>query len=275
MIIDGKKLALKHEEILKGKIKGLSRKPKIVSILIGDDPASLMYSKMKQKKAQELGIDFELECFEMTPPRWQAVTEEIKRLNDDKSVNGVMIQLPVPEEFLGEHQAEGLLDLIDPGKDVDGLNYTRKVLPCVPAVVKAILSILEDENVKVESKRIAVLGRSNLVGKPLVQELEKMGAKVVVGHSQTPDLKKITLGAEIVISVVGKPGLVTGEMISPGAVVIDAGAAKNEEGKIVGDIDFISVAPKASKITPVPGGVGPITIISLMENVVKLVNGNV
>lgn len=278
-IIDGKKLALKHEKVLKKKIQGLVKKPKIISVLIGDDPASLMYSKMKQRKAADLGIDFELLNI---PPRgwdvvtrgWDVVTQEIKRLNQDPKIDGIMIQLPVPNEFLGNHRVEELLNLIDPKKDVDGLNYAHKGTPCVPAAVRAILAILKDEGVEVKNKKVAVLGRSKLVGKPVAEQLQKMGAKVLVGHSQTLDLKEITKDADIIISAVGKANLVTGEMIKKGVVIIDVGTSKLN-GKIVGDVDFKSVTAKAVKITPVPGGVGPMTIISLMENVVELAHGNV
>jgi methylenetetrahydrofolate dehydrogenase (NADP+)/methenyltetrahydrofolate cyclohydrolase len=270
-IIDGRKLAKAHEEKLAQKIKKLKAKPKIVSFLVGDDPSSVLYSNLKQKKAVELGIGFELLHFPESI-NFKEIKNKIEKLNNDRSITGIMIQLPLPDKFLRSHQAEKLLETIDFKKDVDGL---KKNSLCLPAVVEAILSIIKDENIKVVNKKCVVIGASDLVGKPVAQELEKLGATVDVCDSKTDSLKEKTLGADIIVSATGVPGLVKGDMVKEGVAIIDVGAEK-VNGKVVGDVDFESVYPKAAKITPVPGGVGPMTVISLMENIVKLVTyGNV
>lgn len=263
-IIDGKKLAAQHERLLAAKIKKLKTKPKVVSILVGEDPASVLYSQMKQKKAQELGISFALKSFPENA-HFDEIAEEIKKLNKDRQVSGIMVQLPLPKKFLGENQPEDLLRLINPKKDVDGLTGKGKSLP---AAVKAVLSILDDEKIKVSGADVTIIGASQLVGLPLAKQLEKKRAKVSVCDINTSNLREQTLRADILISAAGEPDLVIGKMVKDGAVVIDVGISKID-GKIAGDVDFESVSEKASKITPVPGGVGPMTIISLMENVTE------
>lgn len=278
-IIDGRKLALLRQQKLVEQIKKLNKTPKIVSILVGDDPPSVLYTKIKQNKAEEIGINFQPIHFESASPhvKWEAVCSKIRELNNDESVNGIMIQLPLPEQFLKGRDEKELLRLIVPEKDVDGLNYAQKVGPFVPAAVKAVLSILEDENIKISDKHAVVVGASDLVGKPVAEELKKAGAIVEICDSQTADLESYTLSADILVSATGVPKLITGDMVKCGVVVIDVGASsigRSTSGReiIVGDVDFQSVYPKASKITPVPGGVGPMTVISLMENVVEAIH---
>lgn len=263
-IINGKKLAAPREQKLLAKLEKLEEKPRVVSILIGDDPASLLYTEIKQKKAKELGIDFKPSYFPASV-NYVNTLQLIKALNRTSGVDGVMVQLPLPKEFLRMHQPHELLNAIDPGKDIDGLSVQSKFLP---AAVKAVLSILEDEKVVVKGKKVVVVGISDLVGKPLARELEKMGSGVTSCNSKTEDLKKETLQGDILISATGVPGIIKGDMVKEGAVVIDVGISE-VDGKIKGDIDFDGVLPKVSKITPVPGGVGPMTVISLMENVVE------
>lgn len=280
-IIDGKNLAATREAEIKRKVANSGITPNGVNILIGDDPSSVLYTQIKEKKAKELGINFQTLRFTHAPgrcdrevlPEWNEVVNKIKELNEDKNIHGLMIQLPLPKEFLGNHQTEELLRLIDPQKDIDGLNYARKVGPYVPAAVKAVLSILEDENIEVVGKQVVVVGASDLVGKPAALELEKRGAKVKICDKGTVDLKQCTLQADVLISATGVPGLITGDMVKNGMVVIDIGAEK-VDGKLLGDVDFASVYPLASKITPVPGGVGPMTVIALMENMVQAVYNN-
>lgn len=266
-IIDGRKLAFLRQEKLISEIERLKIKPKIVSILVGNDAPSVLYTKIKQKKAEEIGIDFEAKHFVLPHVKWEAVCQEIIKLNNDPEIHGIMIQLPLPEEFLHGRSEKELLQLIDSKKDVDGLNYARKTRSYVPAAVKAVLSILKDEKIPIAGKKVVVIGSSDLVGKPLAMELEKLGGFVTVCNRQTLNLQGETLEAQILISATGVPGLIKGKMVSDGVVVIDVGAEK-VNGKIVGDVDFESVYSKASKVTPVPGGVGPMTVISLMENVV-------
>lgn len=264
-IIDGRKWAAEHEQRLIARLQELNKKPKIVSFLVGDDPDSVLYSHLKQNKAKQLGISFELKKFSPRTP-FETVVSEIKKLNDDQSAGGIMVQLPLPEEFLGNHEAKELLEAIDPQKDVDGLTGKG---PFPPAVVGGVLSLLDDEDINVFGKKVTVLGSSDLVGRPVAEELKKRGANVEICDSETENIKEKILQAEVIVSATGVPHLVKGDMVSEGAMVIDVGTTK-VGGEVMGDVDFDSVAPKASKITPVPGGVGPMNIISLMENVVEL-----
>lgn len=265
-IIDGKKLAFEHEQKLKNILSSLEVKPKVVSILIGEDAPSALYTSIKQKKAQELKIDFKPLKFSEDAD-FNEVAQAIKDLNGDYAINGIMVQLPLPEVFLGSYDTKELLELINPQKDIDGLTDSSHYLP---AAAKAVISILEDEGIKASDKNIVVVGKSDLVGKPVAGELIKMGGKVQIADSQTEDLSEFINQADIIVSAAGVPGLITGEMVKNGVVIIDVGTTK-VDGKLKGDIDFDSVYPKASKITPVPGGVGPMTVISLMENVLEAV----
>ncbi len=271
LLIDGKVLSKVREEKLKAEVEKLGFTPKVTSIVIGEDAPSLLYTKMKQKKAADVGIDFEPKYFS-TDTQISEVVNFIRKLNEDPSIVGVMIQLPIPELFLKGKDWREVLAEIKIEKDIDGLRYPQSKF--LPATARAVLSILDDEKIEVRNKKVTVLGRSNLVGKPVADELIKKGARVSIVHSQTPNPKEITLEGEIVISAVGKAYLVKGDWIRKGAVVIDVGTSQNEEGgKIVGDVDFLKAKRRASKITPVPGGVGPMTVISLMENVVESAKG--
>lgn len=265
-IIDGKKLAEIHAKVLCGTITKLLVKPKVVSIIVGDDIPSILYTKIKEKKAKEVGVDFEPKFF----PRdvsFEQIVKEIKELNQNQNVYGVMVQLPVPQECLGTHSEKELLQNIDPQKDVDGLTENS---PFLPAVVRAVLAILEDVNIKVVGKKVVVIGASDLVGKPVADELKKRSADILICDINTVNLSEQTKKAEIIVSATGVPHLITSEMISEGVTIIDVGSGK-VGNKVVGDVDFDSVIIKASKITPVPGGVGPMTVISLLENVAKAV----
>lgn len=278
-IIDGKKLALKRQEKLIQEVKKLEKTPKIVSILVGDDAPSVLYTNIKQKKASELGIIFQPLYFNLPPQGWthklfEEVVNKIKELNRNPEIDGIMVQLPLPKLFLQNRSEKELLEFIDDKKDVDGLNYAHQTSSYVPAAVKAVLSILKDERIPVAGKKVVVVGSSDLIGKPVAEEMEKLGAKVIICDRQTTDLCRETLKADILISATGVPGLIKGNMISDGVVIIDVGAEK-VDGKIMGDVDFKSVYPKALRITPVPGGVGPMTVISLMENTVKATCGRI
>lgn len=265
-IIDGKKIAQIHQEKVKGKLSKINIKPKVVSILIGDDPPSILYTNMKQKKALEVGIDFQPVRLPATES-YEKVVFLIKNLNADPKINGIMVQLPVPKEFLRGKDKYELLNLIDSKKDVDGLTNNS---PFLPAVVRAIMEILQDAEVKLEGVNAAVLGASRLVGQPVGRELEKKGARVTVCDRNTQNQTEITRQADVIVSATGVAGLLKGDMVKEGVAVVDVGAEKIN-GRVVGDVDFDSVAPKASKITPVPGGVGPMTVICLMENVADAV----
>ncbi len=264
-IIDGRALALQHEEKLKEQLADLETKPKVVSILIGDDLSSVLYTNIKQKKAQELGIYFEPLKFNVDT-NFDEVAQKIKQLNSDQSVNGVMIQLPIPEQFLKDHSWEELPHLIDPRKDIDGLTLNG---PYLSATAKAVMSILEDEKIEVKNKNIVVIGKSDLVGKPIARELTVLGGNVEIVDRLTQNPDEICREADILIAAAGAPYLVKKNWVKEGAVVIDVGTA-DLDGKVVGDVDP-KVSEVAGKITPSPGGVGPMTVISLLENVVESV----
>lgn len=248
-IIDGKAHALKHEEILKEKIKKLKKTPVLVSFLIGNDPSSILYTDIKQKKAKELGIDFRIE----------SNPEKMEELNKDPSIDGIMVQLP---------SIQSLVDKIDPKKDVDGLLVNS---PYLAATVKGILSLLKDEDVGLSDKTAVVVGAKGEVGKRLIQALDGK-CKNLIGITQdTPNPSELSKTADILISSTGQGNLITAPWVKDQGVVIDVGSERMSDGSVVGDVDFESVSQKVSKITPVPGGVGPMTVISLMENVVESV----
>lgn len=280
-IINGKALAKKREEKLESRIKKLESRVKVVSILIGDDPSSLLYTQMKQKKAHKLGIDFDFEQFPEDTD-FEVIAGVIKGLNEDSSVTGIMVQLPLPKKFLENHKTHELLDLIDPKKDIDGLTTSS---PFQTAAVVAVFNILEEEGIELKNKNAVVVGTSDLIGKPIAKGLEERGAKITSVNRTTQNKEEIYKNADILISATGVPNLIKGEMVKEGVVVIDVGVmvieepAESDSGQarmtgVVGDVEFESVYPKASKITPVPGGVGPMTVVALMENAVKAVDNS-
>lgn len=274
-IVDGKAIAEKRQQALIEKVSVLQVKPKVVSILIGDDPPSVLYVGLKQKKAHQIGIEFEIKQFPDNIS-YNSISKLISDLNQDANVTGIMIQLPLPKIFLQGRQTKDLLSQISLVKDVDGLRLDSSFLP---AAVKAVTIILEEEKIEVIDKKCVVIGSSDLLGKPIARELTKLGGNVEICDSRTIDLSGQTRKADILVSATGVAGLITGQMVKEGVIIIDVGvmvieslfseASRDKQGKVLGDVDFASVAPKAFKITPVPGGVGPITVISLMENVVK------
>lgn len=285
MIIDGKDIAAKRLEELRTKVKGLRSKPKLVAIIVGEDPASKMYVSMKAKKAGEVGIGSEIiELTKLT--KLTELTKQIGELNKDKSVTGILVQLPFPKDSqVFSHELE-VLEAIDPIKDVDCLTSVNMGLIAIgkpryyPATVKAVLIALSEalKLQKIEEsfdwnllagKKATVVGRSDIVGKPIAMALISLGATVTVCNSKTRDLSLVTSHSDILISATGVPHLITADMVKDGAVVIDVGINPQSDGKIVGDVDFDEVSKIASAITPVPGGVGPLTISSLLENTVE------
>ena len=270
-IIDCTKIANSIADELKEKVALLKLNkitPKLVIIGISPNSRSLVYIKMKHKKAEQIGIDTEF--IDIADMSFAEQKNYVSSLSQDSSVGAIIIQLPLK----GIDNPQELLDCIARSKDVDGLSSASQqsleanAQGFVPATPLAVMRLLQHEGIDLSGKKVTVLGRSKLVGKPLEIILKQAGAKVVVGHSQTADLQSLTLGAEIIISAVGKPSLVTQDMISNGSIIIDVGITKLE-GKLVGDVDFDGVKNKASLITPVPGGVGPMTVIMLLQNVVK------
>lgn len=271
-IIDGQAIAKKIEETLKTAIKTIpERKPALAFVLVGRDPASLTYIKMKKKKCQEVGIvSVDLEFPEDTTEK--TLLEEIETLNRNPHIDGILVQLPLPPHI----HAHRVVEAINPNKDVDGfhpLNMGRLLLgekggffPCTPY---GIFILCYHAGIDLTGKHVVILGRSNIVGKPLaallMQKEAGANATVTVAHSQTQNLKKLCLSADVLIAAMGKPQFVTADMVKEKAIVIDVGINR-VEGRLVGDVDFKNVAPKCSQITPVPGGVGPMTIAMLLSN---------
>lgn len=272
-ILDGKKLAKLLGQDLKEKVDSLKKQkinPKFCVINVGDDQASKVYIHSKQVKANKIGIE---QIVYQLP---QNTTEDevlnlVSKLNKDNTVNGVMIQLPVPDQI----DADKVLDAIDPEKDVDGLtpaNIGRLWQGqhfVEPATAAGIIALLDHYNIDPTGKNAVIVGRSNIVGKPLAALMLEKNASVSILHSHTKNLGEMTKRADILVSAVGSPKLITADMVKEGAVVIDVGINR-VNGKLVGDVDFDNVQEKASWITPVPGGVGPLTVEFLMEDVIKL-----
>lgn len=271
VILDGKKLRDKIFEELKAKVDEMPVKPSLAVILAGDDPSSKIYVNNKKKCAEKLGINSVVITYPSTVTE-NELLEKIKELNDDKHITAILVQLPLPVHI----DKFKIIDAIAPEKDVDGLTPYNSgklfsgekpyVYPCTP---KGILLLLDEYGIELEGKHAVVIGRSNLVGKPVAQMLLDRNATVTMCHSKTKNLPDITKTADILISAVGKK--VVGEnMLKNNCVVIDVGIFRDENGKISGDVDFETVSKSASYISPVPGGVGPMTIASLMLNTVEL-----
>lgn len=266
-IIDGKALAAQVKARCAAGAEGLVRRPGLAVILVGDDPASRVYVSGKERDCAECGfLSFEHKLPADTTE--QELLGLIDRLNGDGAVDGILVQLPLPRHL----NEEKVLNAISPDKDVDcfhPVNVGKMVtgqpvfLPCTPAGVMEMLRAYE---IPVAGRHCVVLGRSNIVGKPMATLLLAQSGTVTICHSKTPDLAAFTRQADILVSAVGRTGLVTADMVKEGAVVIDVAMNRNAEGKLCGDVDFTAVEKKASYITPVPGGVGPMTRAMLMEN---------
>lgn len=271
IILDGKKLRDKIFEDLKAKLDKMAKKPTLAVILVGENPASQIYVRNKKKTAEKLGINsISIEYpSEITE---NELLEKIDELNDDENVTAILVQLPLPAHI----DKNKVIDKILPQKDVDGLTPYNLgklfsgeepyVYPCTP---KGILLLLDEYGIDLEGKHVVVVGRSNLVGKPVAQLLLKRNATVTMCHSHTKNLANITKTADIVVSAVGK-NVIGEKMLKSNCVVVDVGIFKDENGKISGDVDFENVSKIAAYISPVPGGVGPMTIASLMLNTVEL-----
>lgn len=273
IILDGKETAKKTRENLKGKVAELKErniKPKLAVIMIGDDNASKIYVRNKSKACEELGIDYEeINMGEDTTQ--EQLLDTIKKLNNRNDIHGILLQSPVPK---GLDINEAFRTII-PEKDVDGFNPINvgklalgqeTFVSCTPF---GIIKLLEEYNIPIEGKNAVIIGRSNIVGKPMLHCLLNKNATVTICHSKTKNLEEITRKADILIVAIGKTKFVTQDMVKPGAVVVDVGINRNEQGKVCGDVDFENVEKIASYITPVPGGVGPMTIAMLMTNVIK------
>lgn len=272
-IIDGKALAAEIRKNLKKENDELKNKniiAKLAVILVGEDSASKVYVRNKSKACNEVGIEYE-EILLKESTTIEELLNIIQKLNKRKDIHGILLQSPIPKG-LNIQQA---FNTIAPQKDVDGFNpinvgkLVTKQDSFVPCTPYGIIKMLEYYDIPIEGKNAVIIGRSNIVGKPLAQCLLNKNATVTVCHSKTQNITEITKKADILISAVGKEKMVTENMVKKGAVVIDVGMNRNKEGKVVGDVDFNNVEPKTSFITPVPGGVGPMTIAMLMNNVIK------
>ena len=272
-IINGKELAKKIRENLKIECDELKKRginPKLAVIMVGDNPASKVYVRNKSRACDEIGIQYEEFLLDENITQ-QELNDLIKKLNNEKEINGILLQSPVPSH-LNINQA---FKAISYRKDVDGFTPSSvgklsigedTFISCTP---HGIIKMLEEYNIDIEGKEVVILGRSNIVGKPLIQCCLAKNATVTVCHSKTKNIEEHTKRADILIVAIGKPKFVTQDMVKEGAVVIDVGINREEDGKLVGDVDFENVEKIASYITPVPGGVGPMTVAMLMNNVIK------
>ena len=268
-ILDGRVVAKATLVALRARIDALPRPPGIAVVRVGEDPASKVYVGRKTARAERLGFAHE-EVHLPADVSQEALEAVVDGLNEADWVDGILLQLPLPDGL----DATSLLDRIDPAKDVDGFhpdNVGRlsqgraRFVPCTPAGVMRMLSQM---NIPLEGKHAVVIGRSNIVGRPMAMLLEKANATVTLAHSRTQNLPQLTRSADVVVAAVGRPHFVKGDWISEGTVVIDVGINRLDDGSLVGDVDTEAAAERASWITPVPGGVGPMTIAMLMENTV-------
>ncbi|MCQ2425328.1 MAG: bifunctional methylenetetrahydrofolate dehydrogenase/methenyltetrahydrofolate cyclohydrolase FolD [Lachnospiraceae bacterium] len=269
-LIDGKAISAAIRAELKEKVAGMEKRPGLAVILVGDDPASAVYVRNKKKACEEVGIYSEVYTLPAETSQ-SDLNGLIDALNDNPAINGILVQLPLPKHL---NEREVTLR-ISPEKDVDAFHPYNvgliteghpRFLPCTPA---GIMELIRRSGIDPAGKRAVVIGRSNIVGKPMALLLLAANATVTVCHSKTADLPAVTREADILVSAVGKAGFVTADMVKEGAVVIDVGMNRDADGKLCGDVDFPSVAPKSSFITPVPGGVGPMTITMLLSNTIK------
>jgi len=272
-LIDGRAVAqeLRAEEAVRvGRLREAGVTPGLAVVIVGDNAASKVYVRNKTLACEAIGIVSHVHALAEKTTQSQLVAF-VRRLNEDPSVHGILVQLPLPPHL----DARAVIETVDPAKDVDGFHYHNigalvvgdpAFYPCTPW---GVMKLLEHESVTLEGRHAVVVGRSNIVGKPMAMMLLHAGATVTVCHSKTPDLGAMTRQGDIVVAAVGQPLLVRGDMVKPGAVVIDVGVNRLPDGKLAGDVDFESVSQVASAITPVPGGVGPMTIAMLLRNTVR------
>ena len=279
-ILDGKGYAAQRKEEIRQEaehLRELGCRPGLAVVLVGDDPASQVYVRNKERDCQECGIYSAMYTLPGETTQAQLL-ELLEALNQDPALHGILVQLPVP----GHMNPQKIIEAIDPIKDVDcfhpvNVGYLTQGMPrfapCTPA---GIVELMEHYGIDPAGKHCVVIGRSNIVGKPMALLLLQKNGTVTICHSRTQDLKAQTLQGDILISAVGKPGFVTADMVKEGAVVIDVAMNRNDQGKLCGDVDYAAVEEKAGAITPVPGGVGPMTRLMLLENTLtacKLQNG--
>ena len=273
IIIDGKKVYAQVKEQVRIETEELVKKgirPGLAVIIVGDDPASRVYVNNKKKACEKVGFLSKEFALPATTTQ-EELLSLVKELNEDKEINGILCQLPLPKGL----DEKAVIEAISPLKDVDAFHASNvgkimigdyDFLPCTPA---GVMEMLHSYNIPVEGKECVVIGRSNIVGKPMAMLLLHENGTVTITHSRTKNLKEVTKRADILVAAIGKPKFVTADMVKEGAVVIDVGMDRDENGKLCGDVDFENVKEKCSAITPVPGGVGPMTIAVLMKNTLK------
>jgi len=272
-LLKGKEVAQKTREKLKEEVAELKEKginPKLAVIMVGENEASKIYVRNKSRACDEVGIKYEEYLLDVQTTQKGLITL-IEKLNQDETINGILLQSPIPKNL----DINEAFRRISPDKDVDGFNPVNvgklvlgqnTFISCTPF---GIIKLLEEYNIPLEGKNAVIIGRSNIVGKPMSQCLLNKNATVTICHSKTDNLKEFTKKADILVSAIGKPKFVTKDMVKEGAIVIDVGINRNSEGKVCGDVDFENIKDMTDYITPVPGGVGPMTIAMLMNNVVK------
>ncbi|QQX45363.1 bifunctional methylenetetrahydrofolate dehydrogenase/methenyltetrahydrofolate cyclohydrolase FolD [Helicobacter pylori] len=271
VLLDGQALAYDIEKDLKNKIQTMTaqthKSPKLAVILVGKDPASITYVNMKIKACQRVGMDFDLKTLQENVTEAELLSL-IKDYNTDQNISGVLVQLPLPRHI----DTKMILEAIDPNKDVDGFHPLNIGKLCtqkesfLPATPMGVMRLLEHYHIGIKGKDVAIIGASNIIGKPLSMLMLNAGASVSVCHILTKDISFYTQNADIVCVGVGKPDLIKASMLKKGAVVVDIGINHLNDGRIVGDVDFTNAQKVAGFITPVPKGVGPMTIVSLLEN---------
>ncbi len=268
--LNGRALARQRNQALKSRIAALPRPPGLAVVLVGEDPASQIYVRRKGVVAGRLGIAHQQIDLPADATQ-EALLAVIDRLNDDTSVDGILVQLPLPRHL----DATVVMDRIDPAKDADGLHPTNTgllvqgragLIACTP---HGCMHLLRESGEELSGRDAVVIGRSNIVGRPMAALLEQANCTVTLCHSRTRDLESIVRRSDVVVAAVGRPNLIRGEWIKPGAVVIDVGMNRLEDGSLAGDVFFDEAREVAGAITPVPGGVGPMTIAMLMENTVR------
>lgn len=273
-IIDGKTIAKKVRDEVAERVRALvathGRAPGLDVVLVGEDPASVVYTRNKEKAAVEVGVRGRLHRLpaETTEAELLAL---VRKLNADPTVDGILVQLPLPKHI----REQSVLDAVDPSKDVDGFHPMNAgllssgrphLVPCTPV---GCMRLLREAGVELAGARAVVVGRSNIVGKPMAQLLLAAHATVTIAHSKTRDLPGLCREADVLIAAIGRAKMIGADFVKPGAVIIDVGINRGEDGKLCGDVDFAAASTLASAITPVPGGVGPMTIACLLENTLK------
>ncbi|AMV82110.1 bifunctional methylenetetrahydrofolate dehydrogenase/methenyltetrahydrofolate cyclohydrolase FolD [Staphylococcus aureus] len=269
-ILDGKQIAKDYRQGLEDQVEALKEKgftPKLSVILVGNDGASQSYVRSKKKAAEKIGMISEIVHLEETATE-EEVLNELNRLNNDDSVSGILVQVPLPKQV----SEQKILEAINPEKDVDGFHPInigklyideQTFVPCTPL---GIMEILKHADIDLEGKNAVVIGRSHIVGQPVSKLLLQKNASVTILHSRSKDMASYLKDADVIVSAVGKPGLVTKDVVKEGAVIIDVGNTPDENGKLKGDVDYDAVKEIAGAITPVPGGVGPLTITMVLNN---------